>query len=204
MSSRIYPDGADPATYVGLDFIYEFINSDGELRQFNCGQAAACTFLTFQRVYPGDHDPEQARQIMQRIEEHHPPDNFSGWFGTSRRRVERILRTANLPIEQVDGEDDLKSAIRNRQPVIVMCGVDGPKILGRWRAPAGHWMVVYGYDASNVFLTNWSGPSMTWDEFRRAWGALIPRVISMWNKGLTTVTQIADMPAPSLEQTTIV
>ncbi|WP_020475612.1 cysteine peptidase family C39 domain-containing protein [Zavarzinella formosa] len=196
MPWRIYPDGADPETYQGLDSIYEFVNGDGEFRKFNCGQAAACTFLTHCRVFPGDHTPEEAREIMGLAEKNHPPDNMGGWFGTSRRRVERICRTAGIPIEAVEGEEDLRKHLSDRQPVIVMCGVEGAKLFGRWFAPAGHWMVAYGYDSKNIFLTNWSGPSMTWEEFRKCWGSFIPRMLSIHNIGIAAVTQLVDSPVP--------
>lgn len=205
MAWRIYPDGADPDTYRGLPSIYEFINSDGELRKFNCGQAAACTFLTHHRVFVGDHSPEEARQIMELVEEFHPPDNVGGWFGSSRRRVERVCRASGIPIEEVDGEADLREHLDNLQPVMLMCGVEGPKILGRWTVPAGHWMVAYGYDSQRIFLTNWSGPSMTWEEFRVAWNGIVPRVISMRNVGISAVSQLVDSPpGREPEQSTVI
>jgi hypothetical protein len=195
MPDRIYPDGADPASYRGLDSIFEFINGDGRFRKFNCGQAAACTFLTHHRVFPGDHVPGEAREIMELIEERHPPDNLGGWFGTSRRRVERICRTAGIPVEPVEGEADLRKRLDDLQPVMVMCRVDGPRILGRWTAPSGHWMVAYGYDESRVFLTNWSAPSMSWGEFRAGWGAFLPKVLTMQNTGIAAVTLLAGSPS---------
>jgi len=203
MSWRIFPEGADPATYRGLPSLYEFINSDGEFRKYNCGQAAACTLLTHCRVFPGDHSPETARGIMITVEDFHPPDNAGGWLGTSRRRVERICRTAGVPIEEVDGEADLRTHLDNLQPVMVMCGIDGPKLFGRWFAPAGHWMVAYGYDEKNIFLTNWSGPSMTWAEFRRCWNSVVSRLLSMRNTGIAAVSQLADSP-PAGEERVIV
>jgi hypothetical protein len=53
-------------------------------------------------------------------------------------------------------------------------------------------MVAYGYDANNIYLTNWSGPSMTWEEFRRCWGSVVSRMLSMRNMGISTVSQLAD------------
>lgn len=111
MPSRIYPDGADPATYRGLPSVYEFINSDGELRRFNCGQAAACSLLSFAGALTTDLDTDQARTAMTAIEDAHPPDNVGGWFGTSRRRVERICRTHGIEVEEVAGEDELRASL---------------------------------------------------------------------------------------------
>jgi hypothetical protein len=192
MATTIHPDGADPATYRGLPSLYEYINADGEYRRFNCGQAAACTLLTHYRAFPNDLACDAACQVMTEVEDDHPPDNFGGWFGTSRRRVERICRTHGITVEEIDGEDKLRQCLDNRRPVIVMVGTEGPPILGRWHAPAGHWMVAYGYDANQIFLSNWSGAGMPWPEFRRRWAALVPRLISMRNQGLAAVDQLAD------------
>lgn len=183
MPSRIYPDGADPATYRGLPSVYEFINSDGELRRFNCGQAAACSLLSFAGALTTDLDTDQARTAMTAIEDAHPPDNVGGWFGTSRRRVERICRTHGIEVEEVAGEDELRASLAAGRPVIVMVGTDGRRLL-KWRAPAGHWMLAYGFDDRQIFLTNHSAPGMPWDEFRRRWRGLVPRLISMRNVGL--------------------
>jgi hypothetical protein len=57
-----------------------------------------------------------------------------------------------------------------------------------WRFPlrGGHWMVAFGYDSANVFLTNWG--SMPWDEFRHGWAGLIPRLIGMRRRGLVAIS----------------
>lgn len=184
MPSPVYPDGADPATYRGLSVIYEYTNADGDLRRFNCGQAAACTFLTHCGAFSGGLVAELAHAVMTAVEAEHPPDNAGGWFGTSRRRVERICRTHGFELEEVDGEAELRDRIAEGRPVIVMVGTEGPRIW-KWHAPAGHWMVAYGYDDDQIFLTNYGAPGMPWDEFRERWGALVPRLISMRNTGLT-------------------
>jgi hypothetical protein len=183
MPSRVYPDGADPMTYRGLPSIYEYINADGDLRRFNCGQAAACTFLTHHELLPADPDGETARCVLTEVEGLHPPDNAGGWFGTSRRRVERICRTHGIEPDRVAGEAELRASLAAGRPVIVMVGTRGPRVW-KWNAPAGHWMVAYGYDDHQIFLTNNDTPGMPWAEFRRWWGGLVPRVIGMCNAGL--------------------
>ena len=65
----------------------------------------------------------------------------------------------------------------------MMVELPGPQVW-RWRAPVGHWMVAYGYDDRRVYLSNYGPDGMLWDEFRRAWGGLVPRLISMRNTGL--------------------
>ena len=195
-----HPSGARPGDLPRTVVDLRFINSDGELRKFNCGQAAACTLLTHHHIFPIDLEPDPARDVMECVECDHPPDNMGGWAGTSRRRVERICRSHGLPVEVVDGEEELRHCLDRNRPVIVMCGTEGPRVW-KWNAPAGHWMVAYGYDANQVFLTNWSGCGMPWPEFRRRWAAIVPRFISMRNRGLVAVDQIADSPSvPELDR----
>jgi hypothetical protein len=184
MASRIYPDGADPESYRGLPSIYEFINSDGGLRQYNCGHAAACSFLTFN----GDpaSDPDDAGQLIRAVEEAHPPDNMGGWFGVSRRRMERICRAHGIELEAVEGEEQLRASLATNRPVIVVTGMPGPRVW-RWHLPKAHWMVAYGYDDRQIFLTNWSAPAMTWPEFRGWWNSFVPGLIHMRNVGLAAV-----------------
>jgi hypothetical protein len=178
MAGTILPTGADPESYRGLPSLYEFVNADGGLTRFNCGQAAACTLLSHQGAVRGD-----ACALMATVEEAHPPDNLFGWFGTSRRRVERICQSHGIELAEVRGEEELKAALAGGRPVAVMVELPGPMVW-RWRAPVGHWMVAYGFDDRQVFLSNCGAPGMSWDEFRRAWGGLVPRLISMRNTGL--------------------
>jgi hypothetical protein len=126
MPSPVYPDGADPASYRGLSVIYEYTNADGDLRRFNCGQAAACTFLTHHGSFPADPDPELAHAVMTAVEADHPPDNAGGWFGTSRRRVERVCRTHGIELEEVEGETELRERLADGHLTAV------PRILSAW------------------------------------------------------------------------
>lgn len=183
MAEWIGPDGRTESSYRGLSQFFEYRNQDGELRHFNCGHAAACTFLTHHGVIPTAETPESSYDIITSIERDHPPDNLGGWFGASRRRVERICTTYGVPVDEVDGESELRSALDAGNPVIVMVGTNGPKIW-RWHAPAGHWMVAFGYDENYLFLTNGEAKGMPWQEFREWWGSFVPRLVSMRNVGL--------------------
>jgi hypothetical protein len=187
MASRTFPDGADPASYRGLPSIYEFINSDGNLRRYNCGHAAGCSFLTFAGAFPNDPAPELAHRVIASIEEQHPPDNMGGWFGASRRRIERMCRTNGVPFTRIRGENALRASLAAGRPVVVVIGTEGPRVLG-WPLPTAHWMVAYGYDDQQIFLTNWSSPGMPWPEFRRWWSTFVPRLVSMNNRGLALTT----------------
>jgi len=170
------------SAFQGVRTIYQFTNWDGELVPFNCGQAAACTYLT----YTGKLTPveEQAGEIMRRIEKTHPPDNLGGYMGTSRRRVERICRSHGVILRPVLGETKLREQLTLGNPVIVMLSVPGQKLFNRFTMPAGHWMVAYGFDEQDVHLTNWG--KMSWVDFRRRWNTLVPRIIGMSNLGLVS------------------
>jgi hypothetical protein len=180
MATLICPEDRCIADYQGLDSVFEYTNDDGRLQQYNCGQAAACTFLTFYGKLTAD--AKRADAIMAAIESAHPPDNFGGWFGTSRRRVERICRANGLRIDHIEDEDDLRKQLAAHKPVIVMLGVSAGRFLNRFDLPGGHWMVAYGYDRDHLYLTNWG--RMTWDEFRGGWNALVPWLIGMRRRGL--------------------
>ena len=131
---------------------------------------------------------EAACALMAAVEAAHPPDNVFGWFGTSRRRVERICQAHGIDLDEVSGEDELRAALAAGRPVAVLVELPGPTFW-RFRAPVGHWMVAYGYDDRQVFLSNnGDAPGMPWDEFRRAWAGLVPRLISMRNTGLAART----------------
>jgi hypothetical protein len=166
--------------YLGTPELFEYTNCDGGYVRTNCGQAAAATFLTFHgKLAPGE---DRARRIMADIERSYPPDNVHGFLGTSRRRVVRICKAFGQALRPVQGERALKFWLAKGQPVIVMLGVSAGKFLG-FDLPGGHWMVAYGYDAGNVYLSNWG--KMSWPEFRAGWAGLVPRLISMRFRGLT-------------------
>jgi predicted double-glycine peptidase len=179
MAATVSPAEAPPPGYAGLGSIFQYTNGDGRWVPFNCGQAAACTFLTHLGVL--EPAAERAGHIMRLIEAEHPPDNVGGYFGTSRRRVERICRAHGVELREIQTEEELKQNLTEQRPVIVMLGVAGPRFW-KWTMPAGHWMVAYGFDHDNVYLTNWG--YMSWEGFRQGWDALVPRMIGMSHRGL--------------------
>ena len=136
MARYLRPQLDDASLYRGLDWIFEYTNEDGALSTWNCGQAAAATFLTHQ----GKMDPVQAAQNMAWLEAHHPPDQLFGWFGTGRRRLERIIRSFGLDLIEVRGREAIERELDRRNPVILMLGMPGPKLLGAtFPAGTGWW-----------------------------------------------------------------
>ena len=181
MAQIIRPNISDPSAYHGLDWIFEYTNYDGALTTWNCGQAAAATFLT----HHGAMDPVQAANNMAWLEKHHPPDQFAGWFGTGRRRVERIMRSFHLDLIEVHGAEGIKQQLDRKNPVLLMLGMSHGKFLG-FNLPGGHWMVAYGYDAKAVHLTN--GWAMMWHEVEAGWRSVAANWIRMSGCGLARGT----------------
>lgn len=189
MAQVIRPGDPLPSGYRGLPEFFEFVNGDGVWRAYNCGQAAACSFLR----YHGKLDA--AQEAMHAIEKTHPPDNLGGWLGTSRRCVERICRAHGLRITEVRGEDSFREALVADRPVIVMLGKPGrAKILG-FTVPVGHWMVAYGFDNDYVYLSNEG--RMDWDQFRWGWRSIVPRLIRMQGRGLVLESPGTAVPGPA-------
>lgn len=172
--------GDDEANYRGLPRLYGYVNDDGERFRTNCGQAAIATFLTHHGILPLD--AANAAAIMARIEATHPPNILFGRFGTSRRQIERACRAFGCPVREVVGETALRAELDRKNPVFIMLGMPGGKFAGiTW--PSGHWMIAYGYDADDVFLSNYG--RMTWAEFRKGWRTPVAHLIRMAERGLT-------------------
>ena len=132
-------------------------------------------------THHGKMDPVHAARNMALLEAQHPPDQFGGWFGTGRRRVERIVRSFGLDMIPVAGREAILRQIEQRNPVIMMLGMGGRKLLGV-NLPSGHWMVAYGYDGRCVHFTN--GWPMSWPEIEAGWRSLAAHWIRMNGRGL--------------------
>lgn len=170
--------------YQGLPHLFGYDNHDGRLVGTNCGLAASATLLTFLGKMPAAAtSTPHANPNMLALETSFPPNILGGLAGTSRGRVERILEAHGTDAIEIDGEEALRYAVRNAQPVAVMLQVPGKTMMGiTW--PAGHWMVVYGYDCAKVYLSNWDIEGMPWEQFRQGWSQLFPWCINMNRKGL--------------------
>jgi hypothetical protein len=186
---------AKAAGYAGLGHIYEFVNADGRLTKWNCGQAAATTLLTHHGALRVCEDNPSS--ILCDIENVFPPDQLGGWFGSSRRRVTTICKAHGLCLKEIRGEEQLRAELTCGNPVVVMLGVSGGQLMG-WDLPGGHWMVAYGFDDESIFLTNWGEP-MPWPNFRKRWRSLVSQLIQMSDRGLaasgTTQRDVAKAPS---------
>lgn len=180
MAGFVSADAPLAAEYHGLPAIFEFTNADGGQPIVNCAYAAAATLLTYYGyVSPAAQSP---RRIMTKLEGEHPPDNLGGLFGSSRRRITRIFRRLGILVAQIKGEVELRQAMSQGRPVIVLIGVCAARLFNRIELPGGHWTVAYGFDSDSIYLTNYG--SMSWDRFRRAWVSLVPRLVDMQGRGL--------------------
>ena len=184
MASYYQPLPAPPPDYQGLPSLFGYENADGKLVGTNCGIAASATLLTFLGKMPVElTTTPNANPNMTALESTYPPNILFGLAGTSRGRVERILEAYGCETTEIDGEDALRQSILAGKPVAVMLQVPGQTVWGM-QFPAGHWMVAYGCDEQNIFLTNWDINGMPWDDFRHGWSQLIPWCIDMRKKGL--------------------
>ena len=177
MARIIQPTALDRSQYRGLDWIFEYTNQDGALSRWNCGQAAAATFLT----HHGIMEPLTASANMAWLEKHHPPDQVGGWFGTGRRRIERIMREFRVELMEAGGVAGIRRELERSNPVILMLGMSRGKLLG-FDLPGGHWMVAFGCDAQNIYLTN--GWPIPWRELPASWNTFTARWIRMNGRGL--------------------
>lgn len=177
MASILRPLIGNPTRYRGLDWIFEYTNEDGRIPTYNCGQAAAATFLT----HHGRMDPVQAARNIAWLERHHGPDQFGGWLGTGRKRMERIIRSFDIDLTEVRGIAGIRAELDRNNPVLVMLGTTLTTFLG-FNIPGGHWMVAYGYEGNSVHMTN--GWLMTWAEIEASWDSITAKWIRMNGCGL--------------------
>lgn len=181
MAQIIQPPIGDRNHYHGLEWIFEYTIQDGALSAWNCGQAAAATLLT----HHGRMNPLKAAANMAWLERHYPPDQFGGWFGTGRQRLEGMLRAGGINAVDVIGINRIRAQLARNNPVILMLGLSFGRLLGI-DLPGGHWMVAYGYDRENVYLTN--GWPVRWFDLPGHWNTLTARWIRMSGRGLARRT----------------
>lgn len=148
----------DNASYKGINkpFI-EFVNEDGKLSKWNCGQAAAASLIKYLK-------PEnETEMLMALLELHFRPNNPFG-MGTSPRQIRRMLKAYEIETIIVRGKEEMQANI----PCILTYQFELTKFLGI-SIPTAHWMMVYGYDDDYIYLTNWWDNRMSWSDFLSGW-----------------------------------
>ena len=175
--SQIYPGFSTGVTYYGLPGIFQYTNDGAQDKNRACGQAAVATILTYYGIKPKDTGYSVIREIYSR----YSPDIAFGILGTSWQQIGRALNGYGVPYNWYSGEAGLKNALNQSKPCIIMLDVGAiPEEGWGW---GGHWVVAYGYDAYNIYLTNWNGNPQgyadggkcTWTAFRKAWNAQLAR-----------------------------
>lgn len=133
--------------------MFEFVNDN----DYDCGQAAAATFLAHYNYIPGN------QTVLKTIEKEFPPDVLFGWLGTSSQRIAEICEKWGCKLKETD---------QLCYPMIVLLQ-DGE--LG------GHWTVVTEREDGRVYLTNYGW--LDCKEFFKLWNGIIPRLAHFNSKG---------------------
>jgi hypothetical protein len=138
--------------------MFEFVNDN----DYDCGQAAVCTFLAHHGYIPAN------QKLLSIVEKEFPPDIMFGWLGTSPGQVAEACKKWGGKIEEIHGEMEIMA----RLPAIVLIQ-DGE--LG------GHWTVATEKKDQYIYLTNkgW----VEYSEFLKLWGGYIPRLAGFSFKG---------------------
>jgi hypothetical protein len=175
--NSILPGFATGVTYYGTGGIFQYTNDGTPDTNRACGQAAIATILTYYGIKPKD----TGYSVINEVYSRYGPDIAWGILGTSWQQMGRALSGYGVPYNWYSGEAGLRNALNQSKPCIVMLDVGAiPEEGWGW---GGHWVVAYGYDAYNIYLTNWNGDAQgyddggkcTWTAFRKAWTAQLAR-----------------------------
>ena len=142
----------------------------------SCSQAACATVLNFYKIAPtglaGD-------AITDKIYADYPPDG--GERGTSFRHTIKTMEAFGLKtwsgrsneLGEATMIEKLKSYVSQGRPCIVLVDLKKPMGVGG-SDMLGHFVVVFAYSDTNVFMTNWNyskkkGWLNDWETFKIAW-----------------------------------
>lgn len=147
------------ASYRGMPGMFWYDNFGPGIRSDNaCGPAAAATVLADWGVIPQD----PSGQPMSDVYNRYPPNLNDGNWGSTPDRVQSALAGYGMGTYWGNGEASLKQHLDAGYPVIVLLDLGA---MGQqwWTA---HYVVVFGYDAKNVYATNWSASGkISWGKF---------------------------------------
>lgn len=155
------------------EYIHSYYSSRLLVDWNRCGQAAVATMFDYHGIDPYGlerpvFDARDGRrhwrdgEVIDRINESHPPDHFAGLFGTTPQQISSALESGGLKARIASSPDpergravweDAKRSISSGSPVIVI--LDRYKVGGR--PFVAHWAVAYRVEDDNVHLANTSG-----------------------------------------------
>lgn len=155
----------------GRSSIWQWVNNDGQYWGENCGTAAMATLMTYHKfsTYPSygkvhPSYPKSGKQtIVKYIElDYLGPDVGIGYAGTSPLRMQSVASKYGLNYTWVTGPAELQKWVANKYPCAVMLDIANDKAgsPSDYNKTWGfHWVVVFAYDSSYYYVTNWSGAS---------------------------------------------
>lgn len=167
--------GCGGASYKGKCKIYQFTNDDFP-NQNTCGQAAMATAMWNVGLTYNNNPQALAKAIF----DFAPPKITLGNLiqlkdnlGTDWRQFNYGMdgfKRQGIKYTWIDGEAEIKKYIAMGYPVVIMLDVGTlPQYKYQWWA--GHWVTAFGYDHSNIYVSNFPNNKMTWaqlnDAFRK-------------------------------------
>jgi hypothetical protein len=172
------------STRKGLTSIFEYVNEDGNSPINCCGQAAMATLLTKKGLMK----TASAATNVKTLEAQFPPDIAWGYFGTSKQRMEQMIKAQGRWMQTHTGHNALKLNVGVGIPVAVMLDVSkGMAGSASAQGLAGHWMVVFAFDNKWVYTTNFGGEyrRIEWAKFNLGWNSWMPTAIGMYQTAIS-------------------
>lgn len=178
----------------GRSSIWQWVNSDGQYQDTNCGQAAMATILTYWKwsTFTPNTTPNTVRRIeMANLGPDVPAFNQDnqwkinfGGGGTSPWRMQSIADAARFNYYWGFGATKMEEHIRNKWPVVVLLDVANGKAgtPQTFNTDLGyHWVVVFAYDRKNYYCTNWAGGTCAVPKgtFKKGWASGVQTIFGI-------------------------
>ena len=167
--------GCGGASYRGKCKIYQFVNDDFQTEN-TCGQAAMATAMWNLGLTYNNNPAALAKSIY----DYAPPKitlanlyQLQGNLGTDWRQFNYGMdgfKSQGIKYTWITGEAEIKKYLAMGFPVVIMLDVGTlPQYQYKWWY--GHWVTAFGYDHSNIYVSNFPNNRMTWaqldDSFRK-------------------------------------
>lgn len=143
----------------------------------SCAQAACATLLNFYKKAPAGLTGDA---ITDKIYSTHPPNG--GERGTSFTFTVKMIGDYGLKTwagrSNELGEEvilqKMKTWVSQGQPCVVLLDMKYPQKMPETMGMLGHFVVVFAYTDTHVFMTNWNYKKMggwlnDWDTFKKSW-----------------------------------